>query len=177
MGALDPMSDRLAVLVDFSGSLWNVRTDGTTRKERLDPEVDGLLGRLLPGTELYFAAFTADVHPFEPAPVRASRARVRELHSFFRRARMRGQGDAHGAILAALAQPSIDRIMLVTDGAPTGGRRWNVDVIVDRVLERTRFRPVTFDVVLHGAGRGAQRRWARLTARTGGRLVVVDESP
>lgn len=176
LGALEPMSDRLAILVDFSGSLWNERPDGTTRKERLDPEVDGLLGRLLPETELYLAAFTGDLHPFTPAPVRATRARVRDARSFFRRARMRGKGDAYLALLAALEHPAIDRVLLVTDGAPTGGRRWNVEVIVDRLLERTRFRPVTFDVVLHGAGRGARRRWGRLAERTGGRLVVVDES-
>lgn len=173
LGRLDPASDRLAILIDFSGSLWNVRADGRTRKELLDPEFRTLVGALPPEARFNVVPYTAAVFPWQDALVPADPRRVREAQDAFGRWAMRGQGDAFGALEVALADPEVDRILLLTDGAPTGGRRFDLGLMVELLLERRRVRPVIFDVVLIDAPRGTERRWQRLTDSSGGRLLAV----
>ena len=174
LGALDPASDRIALLVDFSGSLWNERKDGTRKKDTLDPQVTRLLDRLESECLFFLVPYTADCHPHTDAPVRATRRRVASAKAFFERATMRGQGDLWGAAQLALDQESIDRILIVTDGAPTGGAHWNAELIVDLLLESTRFRPAVFDFVLEGAPKRLEKAWRRLATETGGRVLIVD---
>lgn len=174
VGRFSLQSDRVALLVDFSGSLWNERADGTRRKDALDPEVEALLGSLPSEAEFFLVPFTAETHPFSDEPERATRRNVSQAQRFFRRATMRGKGDVWGAVELALAQPNIDRIVVVTDGAPTGGRRWDVRLMGELLGERTRFRPVVVDMILFDAPRGLQRRWAPVIAKAGGRLVCVE---
>ena len=99
---------------------------------------------------------------------------VERAQRFFRRATMRGKGDVWGALELALDQPALDRVIVVTDGAPTGGRHWDIGLIGERLSERTRFRPVAVDLVLLDAPRGIQRRWAPVVAKLGGRLLALD---
>lgn len=174
LGRMDPRSDRLAILVDFSGSLWNERDDGTRRKDALDPQVTALLGALDRRALFLLVPYTADNHPFEDEPLVATPRNVGRAQDFFRRATMRGKGDVWGALDLALARGDIDRIVVVTDGAPTGGRHWNVGLMGDLLVERTRFRPVVVDMVLLDAPRGLQRRWAPVVDRLGGRLMALD---
>lgn len=174
LGRLEPLSDRLAILVDFSGSLWNERADGTKRKDALDPEVTALLGRLTPESRFLLVPYTHESLPFEDEPTDASLRNVRRAQDFFDKARMTGKGNVWDAIQFSLASPEIDRILIVTDGAPTGGHRWNIDLMVELLTEQTRFRPVLFDLVLFDAPKGLVRRWEPLAERTGGRLVVID---
>lgn len=176
LDALDPASDRLAVLVDFSGSLWNERGDGTRKKDVLDPQVTGLLDRLDEDAVFFLVPYTAECHPHTDEPVRATRRCVASAKSFFERATMRGRGDLWGAARLALEQDAIDRILVVTDGAPTGGMHWNAELIVDLLLESTRFRPVVFDFVLEGAPARLERAWRRLADATGGRVLVVEDT-
>jgi len=174
LGALTPRSDHLAVLVDFSGSLWSERPDGTCRKDALDPEVAEFLGRLDGDTSFLVLPFTHELHPLTDAPVRATERAVAAARRDFAAARWSGRGDVFAAIERALEHEEIDRIVLVTDGAPTGGRRWDVERMIDLLLERQRFRPIAYDVVLGGAPKRLVARWRRLTEASGGRLVVVD---
>ena len=170
---LDPRSDRLAILVDFSGSLWTERKDGTRRKDLLDPEIEALLARLNQKGCFFLVPYTRVPHPMTKAPIKASGLNVRKAQSFFRDARMNGQGNIYDAIELALSFEDIDRILILTDGAPTGGRRWNVDLMVPLLLEKTRFRPVVFDFVLLDAPPRLERRWRRLAEKTGGRAIPL----
>ncbi|MEM9380564.1 MAG: hypothetical protein AAGB93_11495 [Planctomycetota bacterium] len=170
---LQPGSDRLAILVDFSGSLWNVKEDGMRRKDLVDPEVVGLLERLDQNGSFFLVPFTGEPHPMTDEPIDATAFHVRKAQRFFRSATMRGKGNVYDAIDLALSFDSVDRILVMTDGAPTGGRRWNLELMVPLLLERTRFRPVTFDFVLFDAPAGLARRWEQLAERTGGRSLAV----
>lgn len=174
LGTLDALSDHLAILVDFSGSLWNERQDGTRRKDALDPEVDELLGSLDPETRFFLVPYTGRSHPFGDRPIAAGPREVRAAQAYFRKAKMRGQGNLWDAVQLALTHHEVDRILVVTDGAPTGGHRWDVDLMIDLLLEATRFRPITFDFVLEGTPRRLQRKWRRLTSATNGRLIVIE---
>ncbi|MEM8711061.1 MAG: hypothetical protein AAGG01_08920 [Planctomycetota bacterium] len=169
----EPASDRIAVLVDFSGSLWTKRDDGTCRKELLDPEMDRLLGRLELGSRLWLIPYTAEPHPWTKAPVTMTRQTLAAAKKFFRGARMRGQGNLYGALEVALQDADLDRVLIFTDGAPTGGERWNVDLMIELILERLRFRPVALDFVLLDAPRRLESRWRRLSAQTGGRTLAI----
>ncbi|MFT5732833.1 MAG: hypothetical protein ACJAZN_001678 [Planctomycetota bacterium] len=170
---LDPASDRLAVLVDFSGSLWNEREDGSCRKDLLDPEMDRLLDRITPGSRFYLIPFTGQPHPYSDASVKATSRELKSAKRFFRKATMRGQGNLFDAVGVALGDPDVDRVLILTDGAPTGGDRWNVDLMGDLLLEATRFRPVIFDFVLLDAPRRLQRSWASVAERSGGRTLSL----
>lgn len=174
LGGMDLRSDRVAILVDFSGSLWNERSDGGRRKDALDPQVEALLESLPQDALFFLVPYTADNHPFDEEPLEATPRTVMRAQRFFRRATMRGKGDVWGALELALDQPALDRVIVVTDGAPTGGRHWDIGLIGERLSERTRFRPVAVDLVLLDAPRGLQRRWAAVVAELGGRLVALD---
>ena len=169
-----PRSDRVAVIVDFSGSLWHERADGSRRKDALDPEVAAYLGRLGPETRFLVVPFTHKIHALTEGPVDATPARIARAREDFAAARDSGRGDIFQALEFALSFVEIDRVVVVTDGAPTGGRRWEVGRIVDLTLERVSLRPVTFDVVLHGAPKRLAREWSRLASQSGGRLVAID---
>jgi len=177
LGRLDPASDRLAILIDFSGSLWNVRADGRTRKELLDPEFRQLLASLERDAQrdsrFNVVPYTATPFPWQESIVRADARHVREAQEAYGRWSMRGQGDAYGALQVALADPEVDRVLLLTDGAPTGGRHWDVPLMTELLLHQTRHRPVAFDVVLVDAPNGLARRWTRLAEASRGRLVRV----
>jgi hypothetical protein len=64
--------------------------------------------------------------------------------------------------------------MALTDGAPTGGRRWNLELMADLLPEQNRYRQVAFDVLLVDASSFLRRHWERLCTATGGRTVQVD---
>ena len=170
---LAPMSDRLGLLVDFSGSLWNEREDGTCRKDLLDPEMDRLLDQLDPATRFVLIPFTGVPHPFAKASVVASKRELARAKRFFQKANMRGQGNLYAAVQAALTDADLDRLIILTDGAPTGGVRWNVELMGDLFVEQTRFRPVIFDFVLLDAPPPLQRAWASVARRTGGRTLAL----
>ncbi len=170
---LGPASDRVALLVDFSGSLWNEREDGSCRKDLLDPEMDRLLDKIEPDSHFLLIPFTGTQHPFSKSSVRARPREIKAAKRYFRKAKMRGQGNLYGAVQRALQDPTIDRILILTDGAPTGGQRWNAELMGRLMLEETRFRPVIFDFVLLDAPAPLRRAWASVAARTGGRTLCL----
>ena len=170
---LPPMSDRVAILIDFSGSLWNEREDGSCRKDLLDPEMDRLLDQLDPETRFLLIPFTGMPHPYAKGGVAATPREITRAKRFFKKAKMRGQGNLYEAVQVALKDGGVDRLIVLTDGAPTGGVRWNVDLMGDLLVEETRFRPVIFDFVLLDAPLQLQRAWASVARRTGGRTLAL----
>ena len=166
-------SDRLAILVDFSGSLWAPREDGRTRKELLDPQIAGLLGRLGDGASFNVVPYATEPAPWRPALVPAGKREVTLAARDFERCRLTGKGNVWDAALLALADPEVDTLLIVTDGAPTGGRRWNLGLLVDLLVRERRWTGVVIDSVLIDASARLERHWTELAARTGGTSVSV----
>jgi hypothetical protein len=173
LGALAPASDRLAILVDLSGSVWNEDEAGRSRKDVLDPQVAGLIERLPDGARFLLAMYTHVPHPFERSTVRASRRNVQRARRFLEGARMRGSGDLHEALTFALDEPDVDRVILLTDGAPSGGERWDVPLMTGLLRERLRFRPALIDVVLVDSSPRLERLWGAFASSTGGRCLSL----
>jgi HEAT repeat protein len=167
------LSDRLAFLIDFSGSLWVEREGREPRKTAVDAALSAALPKLDPSARFLLVPYTAEPHPWRDTLEPAKPRLVERALQDFKDCRERGSGNAYSAIELALAQPDIDTIVLLTDGAPTGGRRWKMDLIVELLAFELRFRPVAIDLVLVDAPGGLARRWKRIAANSGGRAVEV----
>ena len=170
---LDPESDRIAILMDLSGSIWHEGEGGSRPKDELDRQVSALLQRLRPGATFTLAPYTDRPHPFEPRPVAATPRNLRRAERFLAGATMRGSGDLHRAIEHALDVDSTDRVLVLSDGAPSGGERWDVPLMISILGERLRFRPAVFDLVLVDSSPRLERLWGAFASSTGGRCLSL----
>tara|TARA_R110002096_G_scaffold24453_9_gene77055 strand:+ start:13814 stop:15373 length:1560 start_codon:yes stop_codon:yes gene_type:complete len=165
-------SDRLAFLIDMSGSIWNVRDDGTRRKDEIDVIVHQTIDALPDGVRFNLVPFAGQpVLWQDDGLATASKRTRREARTWYDDLKLTGPGDFEGAVRRVLLDPEIDTLCVLTDGAPTGGRRWHLEMMMQLLLAETRFRPVTFDVVLVDASRAAERRWDVLCVGSGGELT------
>ena len=117
--------------------------------------------------------YTREPHPFERRLVEATPRNVRRAQRFFETARMTGSGDLYEALSLALDAPDVDRVMLLTDGAPSGGERWDIELMVAHLRERLRFRPALLDFILVDSSPKLEREWGGLADSTGGRLICL----
>jgi HEAT repeat protein len=168
------VSDRIAFLVDFSGSTWQTKVGDRTRKDVLDEKLRAALEALPATTRFNVIPYTNDPIPWEKRLVPSDQANVRRALEFFERCRQTGRGNFFDAAMLALEDPEVDTIVVLTDGVPTGGHRWNLELMVELLVERDRFRKVAFDSVLVDAPKSKQRLWAELARRTGGRSTTAE---
>lgn len=168
------LSDRVVFLIDFSGSLWYEREGRPARKGRVDELMREALPRLTEEAEFNVIPYTGEPHPWRPALVRATERNVKIALADFEANTVRGSGNVFDAVLLALGDPRVDRLVILTDGAPTGGRRWKLELMVPLLEQAARFRGVAIDSVVVDAAPRLRRPWADLAARTGGRSLAVD---
>jgi len=171
---LPVLSDRVTFLIDFSGSLWHPRANGHTRKEIVDVKLAETLVDLPENTEFNVVPYTSRPFPWQERLVPAKRAQKHRALDFFERCHESGRGNFWDAALLALEDPRVDAIVVLTDGAPTGGPHWNLELMFPLLLVRTRFRGVAFDSILVDAPKRLQRHWKFLADATGGRSIAVE---
>jgi hypothetical protein len=167
------VSSQIAILVDFSGSTWEKREDGKTRKDQLDVELKKALESLPPSTLFNVIPYTATPIPWEKQLVAATPANVQRALKFFTGCKASGKGNFWDAAQLALEDPNVDTILVLTDGAPTGGHRWNIDLMHERYVERDRCRHVALDALIVDAKKGLEERWRKFCEATGGRMQAV----
>jgi HEAT repeat protein len=166
-------SDRIAFLFDFSGSMWTALPDGRTPKEIVSARLRDALQTLTGETRFNLVPYSYDPLPWRAQLCPADAARVREALGFFDGCTARGKGNVYDAARLALADPEVDRIVILTDGVPTGGTFSDLDLVVELLCEHGRLRGVAFDAVLVDAPHACVSRWARLARTTGGRVIEV----
>lgn len=171
---LPVLSNRVAILIDFSGSLWQKRADGKTRKEVVDKELERTLKGLPADTEFNLIPYTNDPIPWEKSVVPATQANVARALDFFVKCKATGKGNVWDAILLALSDEKVDTILMLTDGAPTGGHRWNLELMGPLLAERNRFRRIVFDAVIVDASKFLEDRWKKICEDSGGRMLPVE---
>lgn len=172
--ALPVLSDRLSFLIDLSGSIWQVRSDGKTKKEKVDEKLREALGRLPEDARFNVIPFTSHPLPWKERLMKANRRNVAMALRSFEDLRESGSGNIWDAIQLALQDPETDTLILLTDGAPTGGRRHRLELILPMLLHQNATRGVTFDVVLVGASRKLENYWRTLAEGSGGALVSIE---
>ena len=165
--------DRVAFLVDMSGSMW-VDHQGAPRKEAVDVELERTL-RALPPTARF------DVVPYSklPAPWRgelvdATPKNIERAVKAFRGCGLKGVGDLWGALESVLVDPEVDTVVILTDGAPSGGDRWNIELMGRLLGDEKRLRHVDIQMVLFGSGKGLKRRWTEVVDDLGGSVLSID---
>jgi len=168
---LNVLSDRVCFLIDFSGSLWQGKVGDKTRKDIAVEVLAQALGSLPPEARFNLIPYTNVPIPFAERLVDPSRRNVERAIDFLRDCNASGKGNVYDAIQLALLDPDVDTIVIYTDGAPTGGHRWNLDLMVELLLEQGRTRGVAFDAVLIDTPGGKRKRWERLAEASGGRVV------
>ena len=174
LAGLPIRSDRLCLLVDFSGSLWAERKDGRARKELLDVEIRRLLESLPSDSEFNLMPYASQPRPWSESLVQAKPRAVRAAALEFESCKLTGRGNFWDAALLAMADPRVDSLVVVTDGAPTGGAHWNLGLMFELLVWESRWRPVAVDAVLVDASERLRKHWANLAQRTGGTCTSVD---
>ena len=173
-GGMAIVSDRVCFLIDFSGSLWHRRSDGSTPKDIVDRELANVLERLPVGTEFNVVPYTDRPHPWKEDLVPKGRRReVADALKYFGRCRETGPGSFFEAALFALSDERVDTVVVLTDGAPTGGFHWNLDLLFAQLSFENRYRKVQFDAVLVDAAPHLQGRWRAFCESSGGHVVTV----
>ncbi|MCY2959582.1 MAG: hypothetical protein NTY35_05390 [Planctomycetota bacterium] len=168
------LSGGIAILVDFSGSTWQKRPDGTTVKQRLDAELEKALQALPPSARFNVIPYTNAPISWEKKLATATPANVAKALKFFTGCKESGKGNFWDAAMLALEDPDVDTILVLTDGAPTGGRRWNLDLMRARFVEKNRFRHFVLDAVLVDAKKFLAEKWEGWCGATGGRVLALD---
>lgn len=173
LAGLNLISDRVCFLVDFSGSTWDTKVGERSRKQILDAKLRAALEALPETTRFNVVPYTGEPLPWEKALVPATKTNVARALAAFERCHARGRGNYYDAVLCALQDPDVDSIVALTDGVPTGGQRWNLDLMVELLVERNRLRHVAFDSILVDAPRSRVAQWTSLATRTSGRCIEV----
>lgn len=166
-------SKRVAFLIDLSGSIWNVRPDGRTRKQVVDGQLRAALEALPEDARFTLIPYTGKPHPWKTELVEATPARVREAARWFEDCKEYGSGNFWDAAMLALEEPEVDTLVVIFDGAPTGGSRHRLEMIGPLFLELNFARRVVLDLVLVDAEKHDERRWTELARATGGKVVSV----
>ncbi len=171
---LPTYSDRIVYLMDFSGSIWNERSNGKTRKQMLDPLLHKTLDALRDGTQFNLGPYTGTVKPWQRSLIQANPSKVKAAHKFIDQIKITGPGDFYLAVQWALEDPLVDTICVLTDGAPSGGRHWRMEQMAERLIAQGELRPIRFDVVLVDAPNGLKRHWQFLADETGGTMQALE---
>jgi hypothetical protein len=167
------LSDRVCFLIDLSGSTWEER-DGKTRKDVLDVELRRALEALPEGTKFNLIPYTTTPKPWKKGMVEASSKNVAKAIEWFEGLRDNGKGNFWDAWKLAVSDEEVDTVMALTDGAPTGGDRWNLQLMGPLLEEQNRYRRVVLDAVIVDAKGRLLDYWTEMCAKTGGRMTPVN---
>jgi hypothetical protein len=158
----------------MSGSMWDESGDGRTRKQAVDVEVRRLLESLSPETWFNVIPYSGVPEPWEDELVRASPRNVKKAIETFEGNKLRGKGNFWDAFWRALEDPRVDTVMVLTDGAPTGGDRWNLSLMKTLLPQRNRYRKVVLDAILFDSSGFLESQWREMCTATGGRCITID---
>ncbi len=166
-------SERVCFLFDLSGSMAQELEGGGTPKSIVGENLRSALSSLHANVHFNLIPFSSAPIPWKERLVPANSSHVKNALEFFGSCQAGGRGNFYDAFTLAWSDPLTDRLIVLTDGVPTGGLHSDMDVIAPLVLARTRFRPVVLDAVLVDASPASVRRWRALAEKTGGRAIEV----
>ncbi len=167
------LSGHVCFVIDLSGSVWDANAQGKTPKQAIDEELRKTLAALGPEVEFNLIPYTSNPLPWEKSVVPANAKNVGRALDYFIGRRDTGKGNFWDALLLALEDPKVDTVVMFGDGAPTGGRRWNLGLMKQLFAEHNRFRRVVLNAVLADANKRNAKEWVEMCASSGGRVVEI----
>ena len=171
---LNVLSDRVIFLVDCSGSLWHEGEQGKTRKAAADIELRRALEGLSQMVQFNLIPYADEPRPWKSELVPASAKNVEKALHWFEALTLTGKGNLWDALMLALEDPQVDNLVVLTDGSPSGGQRWNLELMSSLFAERNRFRRVVLDALLVDCKPYLVPMWKALCGEAGGRVVEVE---
>ena len=168
------LSQRVTFLIDLSGSMWEERDGGVTRKQVVDARLRECLEALGADTRFNLIPYTRDPIPWKEALQPAGPRNVAAALTWFERRTERGPGNVWDALVLALEDPEVDTVVMLGDGAPSGGDRYRFELLADLIDRENLGRSVVVDSILVDArGHKTRQTWAEIARRTGGRTLEV----
>lgn len=79
------------------------------------------------------------------------------------------------AIELATADPDVDTLLILTNGAPTGGPHRNLELMETLLHLASRFEKLAIDALLVDAGSFLQDRWRAIFEEAGGRTFAGEK--
>ncbi|MEM7308800.1 MAG: HEAT repeat domain-containing protein [Planctomycetota bacterium] len=168
------LSERVTFLIDFSGSMWNERDGGRTRKEEVDIQLRECLEALPESTRFNVIPYTAAPIPWKKEQVPATSKNVKAALEWFEGRKDRGTGNFWDAFLLALEDPEVDTVVMLGDGAPSGGVRYRVELLPELLYHENLGRAVVVDSILVDTkSKRIRSTWEEIARRTGGQSLSV----
>jgi HEAT repeat protein len=135
-------SEHVAFVLDYSHSMSDPLRFGveTTKREELQKSLALVFDKLGPDARVNLIPFGTEPHPYRPALFAATSAAKQAALRFADKLAPDGRTNIYDSLEIALGDPDADTIVLVTDGAPTEGkRRTRVAILAGiRLLDRYR---------------------------------------
>ena len=168
---LDISSERVAFVIDLSGSM-NFRTKtGKTRLEVLKSELDRFLQDFPSGQLFNLIFFGNDARKWRPQITLMNDSIRAEAREHVGGLKAPGATAIYDGLVAAFEDPRVDTIYLLTDGGPSGGLIDDIDEIVAEVERWNSLR----HLVIHSVAVGRESPLLRsLAADSHGDYIVVD---
>ncbi len=166
-------TDRMAFVIDTSKSMLDpARLGETATKMQL---ATAQLARTMAGiredASFNIVAFGTEVETWKPRAAAATPSAKYEALRFLQKKVPEGRTNIHDALAAAMADPEVDTIFLLTDGAPSAGEETDRTGFLRALGFLRRWRPVRIHAVEVGA-QNTGARWkgflAEVAASTGG---------
>lgn len=168
------VSRHVAFVLDGSGSMKELRPDGRTRWAEVVAELDQALGRLS-GAAVNVAVFSDEVAAALPRSQPLDAPRREALLRFVRGRAPGGKTALYDGVAWGLADPEVDTLVVLSDGAPSAGTYFTKSDLLAEVRRANRWRRARIDVIAVGAD-GVAQRWRdalqRLAQDSGGACLV-----
>ncbi len=144
-------SDRLALIIDVSGSM--AALEGTSERSRLDVaknEVEQMIERLEDGAELNLFFFADTIERWRSRLTKVTRPIASDATAFARNRTAGGATNLFDALVAALGDPEVDTLYVLSDGEPNAGKFFHPAEVRAEILRRNQGNRVRIHTVSIG---------------------------
>lgn len=164
-------SDRVAFVVDVSGSMNQPFGTGSgTRLDEAKRQLVRVVGMLPAKAKANVIAFAGGTELLATTLQPLDDKRKKLVEVFAQKLTSRGPTNVHGAIQAAFADPEVDTIFLLTDGAPSSGEIVAPDALAKAVAAWNLGRHIRIHTIAIG---GKSDFLERLARESGGEHSVA----
>ncbi|MFO0931185.1 MAG: HEAT repeat domain-containing protein [Planctomycetota bacterium] len=169
------VSSHVAFVLDASGSMSERDAAGASRWDRVRDEVDRVLERVGGSVEGNVVVFSDAATALFPSAVRFTPTARDKVRAALLARPPAGRTALYDGIALALADPTIDQVIVLSDGAPSAGAWFTKTDLREGLARANRWRRARIDVIAVGADDVA-KRWRTLlrdvAESTGGRFVA-----